>query len=242
MLLVILSLALTALSASAVPVRELDASSFSTVVSDSETDTLVLFFDAPSADSRAASIAMMDSLAGRLKDTSTAAYTYDVKELGGYPAGLHVHSHGSEAELILFPAGGREPTRYSFAHDPLSQTDAGARAPRGGSGGAEDAGAEGAGAEDEHDEHDHEHDDHAHATRPSVIGALRWLKTASSFPASIPSLGLAELWEGREEDLFKAVASGADVIRARMAALKAENSALKARVHALEKGCAGAEL
>ena len=206
-----------------VVVSELDVSSFQAILSDADTDSLVLFTK------KVGAAAMMDTLARRLTDSSTRLYTYDVVRNGGFPAGLHLHDgHGdSEAEchLIIFPAGGREASAYNFAHDPLSI----------GKGVGGPARGDQHGGDDDHDHDDH--DDHQHATQPSVIGALRWLKTASSFPATIPAIELSEIWDGREEELFQAVASGASVIRERMANLKATVTRLEAENAALRVSC-----
>ena len=206
------------LASGASVVSELDVTTFHAILADADTDSVILFTK------KRGSATMMDGLASRLTDSSTRLYTYDVIRNGGYPAGLHLHDDGTgeggDCSMILFPAGGREPSVYNFAHDPLSMTQ-----------------------EHKHhdDAHDHGHDhghDHDHADRPSVVGALRWLKTASSFPATIPSIELTEIWEGREEELFQAVASGASVIRNRMAHLKATVARLEAENAALRVSCA----
>jgi hypothetical protein len=206
-------------------VSELDVASFQAILSDADTDSLVLFTKKAGAEK------MMDTLARRLTDSSTRLYTYDVARNGGFPAGLHLHDgHGdseSDCVLIIFPAGGREASVYNFAHDPLSISGGGSPPTSKHTGHDED--------DDEDDEHDHHH--HQHATQPSVIGTLRWLKTASSFPATIPSIELSEIWEGREDELFQAVASGAAVIRERMANLKATVVRLEAENAALKKSC-----
>jgi hypothetical protein len=251
-----ISLLLAALGVrvSGVSVRELDAVSFNNVVSDAETDSIVLFTHTSSPESRKACLAMMDALAARLKDGSSALYTFDVHALGGWPAGLHVHSaHASEASLLIFPAGGREPARYEFSHDPLSVTaeereahgrerDAAGGGGSVGSGGGGSGGGgdgDGSGGDEEHDEHD-EHVGHLHAARPSVVGALRWLRRVSSFPATVPEVSLAELYEGREDELFQATASAVDVIRARILELKAQVSALTKENERLRSRCAAA--
>ena len=198
-------------------VRELDGTGFSAAVNDAEIDTLVLFVTTSAPASRAASATMIDALAARLPDSSTKVFSYDVM-LHGWPAGLHTHAT-EDAELILFPAGGREPSRYEFAHDPLSATPGGG----GGGGGAAADGPEG----------------HAHASRPSVIGALRWLRTASSFPATVPEVALAEVYAGREGELFRANAAGLEIIKARLEALVAENAALRRDVAACREGGGG---
>ncbi len=202
-------------------VSELDVSAFTAVLNDADADHLILF----TKTSKCASV--MDALALRLSDASTRLYTYDVIRNGGWPSGLHVHNGGdSECDLILFPAGGREPAVYNFAHDPLSTAHAESQHqhPR----------------DDDGDDAHHPHDDdgeHKHATRPSVVGSLRWLKTASSFPATVPGLSLSEIWEGREEELFQAVASGASVIRERMANLKETVARLEAENRQLRDAC-----
>jgi hypothetical protein len=238
-----LLLAALCVRVSGVSVRELDAVSFNTVVSDAETDSIVLFSHTSSPESRKACLAMMDALAARLKDGSSALYTFDVHALGGWPAGLHVHSaHASEASLLIFPAGGREPARYEFSHDPLSvsaeerEAHGRERDAAGGSGGGGGSGSGG----DEHGEHD-EHAGHLHAVRPSVVGALRWLRRVSSFPATVPEVSLAELYEGREDELFQATASAVDVIRARILELKAQVSALTKENERLRSRCAAAQ-
>lgn len=204
----------------AVPVSELDVASFQAILSDADTDSLVLFTKKTGADK------MMDTLASRLTDSSTRLYTYDVARNGGFPAGLHIHGDTeSDCVLIIFPAGGREASVYNFAHDPLSM-----------GGGTSTTSSKHTGHDDDDDGDDHDHH-HQHATRPSVIGTLRWLKTASSFPATIPSIELSEIWEGREDELFQAVASGAAVIRERMANLKATVTRLEAENAALKKSC-----
>ena len=232
MRLITLVLAALAMRVSGVSVRELDAVSFQTVVSDAETDSLVLFTHTTTAESRKACLAMMDALAARLKDGSSALFTYDVKSLGGWPAGLHVHSeHESEASLLIFPAGGREPARYEFSHDPLSVS----AEEREAHGRERDLNAAVGGGDRDGDD---EHAGHLHAVRPSVVGALRWLRRVSSFPATIPEVGLAELYEGREDELFQATASAVDVIRARILELKAQVSQLAKENERLRSRCA----
>lgn len=201
-------------------VSELDVSGFTAVLTDAEADHLILFTKTPKC------AAVMDALAPRLSDASTRLYTYDVIRNGGWPSGLHVHNGGdSECDLILFPAGGREPSVYNFAHDPLSTAHA-----------------------ESHDSHHHHHhheddeDEHGGATRPSVVGSLKWLKTASSFPATIPGLSLSEIWEGREEELFQAVASGASVIRERIWNLKETVARLEAENAQLKESCKSLDL
>jgi hypothetical protein len=201
------------------------------------------------------STSLATSLARRLKlqgdgpSTPIVLGLYDVVKRGGLPSGVHIHTHDSmQLDVILWPAaaGNRDPVKYDWSHDPLSiyatpkgEGKGSSEAPGGsaestcGANLGEDkeatpgecsssrSGGSG-GSSDEDDHHDH-----AHALFPSVVGTQRWLKTATSFPADVPSVSLGELWEGKEDDLFQAVAKGMEALQQRLALLVSENARLE---------------
>ena len=81
----------------------------------------------------------------------------------------------------------------------------------------------------EHD-HDHEHG-HDHGTGASdatVPSLLRFLRRHSTAPALVPVPTLADDFSGR--DVLRALENGIDVVRSQMAALRAENEALRAQL------------
>ncbi len=208
---------------------ELDADTlWKRVSADTQTDLLVYFH--PAAQRRAAH-ALAHGLARRMhlaEGPSTVLGLYDLTLHGGFPSGIHVHAHGDEGAILLFPAGGREPQAYDWTHDPLSEWPRGRAAAAGvqpdGSSSSSGGGGDGHGDDD--------HGAHAHALAPSGNGVLRFLKKHSSFPSDIPVVALSDLWEGREDDLFTAVATGLDALHKRMEALQAENARLAAELAA----------
>ena len=160
------------------PVRELDAATFSALINDAERDALVVVV--LDRDARALTDALLDALWQKLGDSSgitLAVWDSTTSGRGTLPPGviLHTHSHDGEGEeedvarleVLLFPAGGREPARYAFAHDPLC---APLPAPAG-TGGDDDASGE-----------------HVHADVPTVAGLQRWLRGVTSFPSDVPPL------------------------------------------------------
>lgn len=82
-------------------------------------------------------------------------------------------------------------------------------------------------------EHENNHHGHTHASRPSVQGLIRWLRSVTTFPAEIPQLSAGDLWAGREDKLISAVAHGMDAIIARLNQLLQENNKLKQQVEYL---------
>jgi hypothetical protein len=204
-------------------VQEFDASTLWTAVEKDQERDLVVFF--ATAASSAPLRAHVDTLARKLKlDAPASAFSlglFDV-HLHGWPKGLHVHGAG-EGAVILFPAGGREPVRYDFQHDPLSY-------PLGGDGAAppeEEV--------EEVDEDGHAVHKHSHAPAPTVAGTLRWLRRHSSYPSEVPEVGLSEIWEGREDGLFTAVLKGLEALHKRMEALQKENAQLRAELLACKR-------
>ena len=199
-------------------VQELDASTLWTAVSSDQERDLIVFF--ATAASMAALRSHVDALSRKLNVTQGSAFSlglFDV-HLHGWPQGLHVHDAG-EGAVILFPAGGREPVRYDYAHDPLSY-------PLGESAPSPEEEEEVVGA-DGHARHAHRH-----AAAPTVAGTLRWLKRHASYPSEVPLVGLSEIWEGREDGLFTAVLKGLEALHKRMEALVKENALLRAELQA----------
>jgi len=222
----LLLLACGVLSAPSIPsVRELDAATFTKILADPERDHLIFFLRRqPSAKPLTL---LADQLSARLKLTAGSSiqiYVYDSARLG-FPAGLHLHADAeNDVSVVLFPAGGREPAHYDYSHDPLSPASA-----EGHHHGASASAAPGSSREGE--EHDHHH-----ASRPSLLGVLKWLKSSSTFPSEVPSLTLSELWEGREDGLMDAVLSGLRALDSRLTALKAENQRLQRELSECKAG------
>lgn len=238
-------------------VLELDATTFWAFINggaaEQPTQDLLVFFP-KSLSQLNFSTSLATSLTRRLKlhgDGPSAPIVlglYDVVKRGGLPSGVHIHTHDStQMDVILWPAaaGNRDPVKYDWSHDPLSiyatpkkdgskgekekggpESTCGANleedkeAPGGCSSGS------GSGTSSSSSEED-DHHDHTHALFPSAVGTQRWLKTATSFPADVPGLSLGELWEGREDDLFQAVAKGMEALQQRLALLVSENARLE---------------
>jgi len=205
-------------------VQEFDASTLWTAVEKDQERDLVVFF--ATAASAALQRAHVDALSRKLNLTqaSGAAFALGLFDthVHGWPSGLHVHD-AAEGACILFPAGGREPVRYDYAHDPLSY-------PLGGEGAPPPQEVE-----EEVGDDGHVHHTHKHALAPTVAGTLRWLKRHSSFPSEVPEVGLVEIWEGREDGLFTAVLKGLEALHKRMEALQRENAQLQKELAACKR-------
>lgn len=161
-------------------VRELDEGTFNALINDAERDALIIVvLDGPS---RSRADELLDALYTRLGDSSgitLAVWDSSKGGRGSLPPGvlLHTHSHDGEGdeedvalmEVLLFPAGGREPTRYAFAHDPLC-----APIPVPGEDKVE----------------------HVHADAPTVAGMQRWLRGVTTFPSDVPTLTCVGGWCG----------------------------------------------
>jgi len=204
-------------------VLELDAHTFWEAVNKgTDQDLLVIFPKSFEQVTSVSSLAHTLSRKLKLKDGPSSSFIigiYDVVKRGGFPSGVHVHSHDSfQTDIILWPAGGREPSLYDWTHDPLSVFPS--RVVEKGEKADSKCSAGTCGTEDEHSEHHH-------ALDPSAIGVLRWLKKATSFPGDVPDVSLGELWEGRETDLFSAVAKGLEALQERVVELKEENLRLQ---------------
>ena len=242
-----LALLLSSTPTTASSVTELDSSTLWTLISNSPDRDVLIFFVGSHA-AAAPLRAHTEALARRLGLGAAPAFSlalYDV-HLHGWPAGLHVHLDADgDSAVILFPAGGREPSVYDFAHDPLSY-------PLAESQGAADGGEQGRGSKGEETEegevgaagehhrshdshHHHHHHGHSHALAPTLAGTLRWLRAHSSYPSEVPQVGLSEIWEGREDGLFTAVLTGLEALHKRMEALQKENAALTAELAACKK-------
>lgn len=203
----------------AAAVQEFDTSTLWTTIETDQERDLVVFFS--TSTSSAPLRVHVDALSRKLNPSqasgsATRVGLFDV-QLHGWPSGLHVHG-ASEGACILFPAGGREPVRYDYAHDPLSYPLGGEGAPS-----HDDV-------EEEVDADGHAHHAHKHALAPTVAGTLRWLKRHSSFPSEVPDVGLSEIWEGQEDGLFSAVLKGLEALHKRMEALQKENAQLRAEL------------
>ena len=215
-------LALASSTTTLPPVNELDASSFASLLNDAERDHLILVV--LSSEGRPRADAILDGLSVKLR--SHASITLSVWDStqggrGSLPPGVELHSHGDDddthVEVLLFPAGGREPTRYSFAHDPLSEPP-----PKGSDVDADTA-----------------EDAHFHALAPSISGVQRWLRGVTTFPSDVPTLTLAEIWAGRESELFSAVGGGLEALRQTLEATKAALAEARAENAVLAARCGG---
>lgn len=237
-------------------VVELDATTFWTFVNgdggtaEAPSQDLLVFFPKTLSQldfstSLATSLARRLNLHGDGPSTPIVLGLYDVVKRGGLPSGVHIHTHDSTAmDIILWPAaaGNRDPVKYDWSHDPLSiyatpkSESKGGKTTKGSAestcdanlgeastpGGCSSSGGAGINSDDEDDHHEH-----AHALFPSAVGTQRWLKTATSFPGDVPAVSLGELWEGREDDLFQAVAKGMEALQQRLALLVSENARLE---------------
>ena len=74
-----------------------------------------------------------------------------------------------------------------------------------------------------------------HALAPTLAGTLRWLRSHASYPEEVPTIGVAEIWEGREDGLFSAVLTGLEALHKRMEALQRENAELRGELAACKK-------
>ena len=253
-----LLLLLLLLPRSALAVTELDGTTLWALISDSpEKDVLIFFINsrAAAAPLRAHTEALSRRLGLGAAGGAFSLALYDVP-MHGWPSGLHVHMDAEgDSAVILFPAGGREPHRYDFAHDPLSYSPGGG----GGSGGdgappyahrsgglqlryntaaPPEGDSHAAQGHDHGHDHSHGHDhghDHEHALAPTLAGTLRWLRSHASYPEEVPTIGVAEIWEGREDGLFSAVLTGLEALHKRMEALQRENAELRGELKACKK-------